>query len=352
MNNSNNEKLISFLKQIHYKGISKTGNFVLKKFNGRSILSFLNKDKEQKKVHSKFNDNFLNQKEDSNSNTEAQIIKLFNRNKPILKRKKKSLYDKIIEERDKEIEELQNSIKENFTASNIKYGSSIINENNNNHKLYDTKTECLQSFKENRKRFIINESYLNVIKETRSRIPPSSKYNPNYNSIRKHIPTTIFKNKLNRSKIQTTTYTDKFFDSSDIIDSKNVMKFENYSSRDFLNFVNKDILKSNSTFLTFLKSDKIKEKTKKKTIHPIKKLTKIISVPDFKKMTSRAEKPHSNFHQLPRIFSYNPNYNYFFNSNYSSISPKLKKKMYQLKKCICEYNPKLEYKIIPSLNII
>ena len=81
------------------------------------------------------------------------------------------------------------------------------------------------------------------------------------------------------------------------------------------------------------------------------KISRNISAPNFKKMTSREKEPRFN-PRLPQIISYSPNYDFVLpnNTGYKKIDQEMEKKKYLIKKLWGSFDVPSEYIVVPSIN--
>ena len=164
-------------------------------------------------------------------------------------------------------------------------------------------------------------------------------YNPNYDSISKHIPHARIKplnNKTHQSSLQhveDTSIVRKHNNSVLVFNKVKGMAFDKYSAR------NDNCLKS---------------LYKDSTLEPHKAVKKV-AVPNFKKMMPREYTVNKGNKRLPRLISYSPNYNVIY-SNYFGYQKykdeRMRRKKHALKKIWASFEVSKEYVVVPGMNSV
>ena len=164
-------------------------------------------------------------------------------------------------------------------------------------------------------------------------------YNPNYDSISKHIPHARIKplnNKTHQYSLQhveDTSIVHKHNNSVLVFNKVKGMAFDKYSAR------NDNCLKS------FYKDS---------TLEPHKAVKKV-AVPNFKKMMPRECTVNKGNKGLPRLISYSPNYNVIY-SNYFGYQKhkdeRMRRKKHALKKIWASFDVSKEYVVVPGMNSV
>ena len=164
-------------------------------------------------------------------------------------------------------------------------------------------------------------------------------YNPNYDSISKHIPHARIKplnNKTHQCSLQhveDTSIVRKHNNSVLVFNKVKGMAFDKYSAR------NDNCLKS------FYKDS---------TLEPHKAVKKV-AVPNFKKMMPREYTVNKGNKRLPRLISYSPNYNVIY-SNYFGYQKykdeRMRRKKHALKKIWASFEVSKEYVVVPGMNSV
>lgn len=254
--------------------------------------------------------------------------------------------------RNKSVNNKTNSIEDDFDNlinNETIYHKSFLNSNNEMINISNQLQNSIKKFKErNLNSLNLNQTFqsINQIKANhinffknkfkKNTILPISNYQPNYNSIDKHIPyyklKPLKKNKntiLNHHQIKQKFLKKLNKKSNSLINKYNnihVMSFDKYSVRP-------DIVKNknlNDSYVDY-------------------KIIKNISVPNFRKMISREKKNLNK--PLEHVRDYSPNYNaiYCDKKNLPIINTELKRKKNLLRKILVNYRPRAEYLITPKL---
>ncbi|MCQ2818196.1 MAG: hypothetical protein MJ252_13095, partial [archaeon] len=267
------------LKRIQAKYISKEGNAYSKKYAGRTLASFIKRKEMIEQVALKYSQenhgfpkDFMERKEKENNKEIPQLIDVNNEfySTKLLARLNQATKEK--QRRQKRIEE----------------------EEKLKNRIYLTKEDCLKSLKLKTKISKSTKDFIKFVMDKKKKLPPSSKYSPNYDSIERHIPIAIIyplKKPIENKYKQKQMRTEELPTIKHFYDEVHVMAFNKYSSRDT------SPLKSNGRLNSEISPPKIK-------------LKKNNSAVDFGKMSSRERKPK---HQLQFIspMDYSPNYDYF-----------------------------------------
>lgn len=164
-------------------------------------------------------------------------------------------------------------------------------------------------------------------------------YNPNYDSISKHIPHARIKplntktHQYTLQHVEDTSIVHKHNNSMLVFNKVKGMAFDKYSAR------NDNCLKS------FYKDS---------TLEPHKAVKKV-AVPNFKKMMPRECAVNKGNKRLPRLISYSPNYNVIY-SNYFGYQKhkdeRMRKKKHALKKIWASFDVSKEYVVVPGMNSV
>ena len=278
----------------------------------------------------------------------------------------------------------------------IKKKNNIIEQKqkiNNKVEKLDGVNECIQRLIKFKKKYALDENLVKLKIKENNKTPPLCRYSPNFDSIRKHVPSPDFsfhqtvnpiKIKIEEENKKQIEKKNNFYDNEyepieeyDDINAYN-RRFRNYSSQKMLiNPYNYNDKISNINLNRYYKNNNqiypylIKSIGKKKNydenyeilgapryesssneLAPLnpEKLKKNISVPNFNKMISRDTifyLNHQNY--LP---DYSPNYDSIYsNANkYKYIDEELKYKKNKLRKIITSSNPPGEYLLLPILN--
>jgi hypothetical protein len=165
-------------------------------------------------------------------------------------------------------------------------------------------------------------------------------YNPNYDSISKHIPHARIKplnNKTHHYSLQhiddTTSNACKHNNSVLVFNKVKGMAFDKYSAR------------VDNCLKSFYKDS---------TLEPHKAVKKI-AVPNFKKMMPRECAGNKGNKLLPRLISYSPNYNVIYSNNFGYQKHKderMRRKKHVLKKIWASFDVSKEYVVVPSMNSV
>ncbi len=304
--NEHYKSLLKELKNIKYPNISSTGKIYEKLLTRNIFYCMLNKKN-----------------------------KYFSRNKSV-NDKTKSIeddFDNLINNETIYHKSYFNSNNEMMNISNqLRYSIQKYKEKNTNSLTCNGTFQSVNQIKANH-----SNIFKNKIKK--NSILPISNYQPNYNSIDKHIPyyklkpLTKSKNSiLNHSEIK-----QKFFKK---INKKKNLIMNRYNNIHVMSFDKYSI-----------RPDLIKNKNKNDSYVDYK-IIKNISVPNFRKMISREKKNLNK--PLEHARDYTPNYNaiYCDKTNLPIVNTELKRKKNLLRKILVNYHPRAEYLITPKLNII
>ena len=207
-------------------------------------------------------------------------------------------------------------------------------------------------------KYKVSPDILFFLYKEKNKSPPCGYYNPNYNSIQKHISTVklkpikkkieennknlvrniflnkkiISRNEAEKSKelnISNETLKNNNFSNEKI----HIMSFDKYSSRK--NFLGKTLYDNSN-------------------LNPIYKLLeKNISIPNFKKMTSRERKKKLDLSDKIKLcIDYYPNYNAIYCNKYFPNKKEIEfnKKQFLVKKIWKSFKTSTKYLVIPSIN--
>lgn len=311
-----NFDLFKELEYIKYKDLSKIGKNVHVLFSNISIDGFLHRNK------NKFNPNLLDKKE-----------------------------------------------------KNGKITSSIFSGNKENED--NPQKINIENIRNWNKKYKIKSNFLNFLLKENNKSPPCAFYNPNYNSISKHIPiiklkpinykpklNIIYKKSLKRN-LSSPKILSKFnslelektiekeqTERLNISNINNEIKIPNKKLKKILNHSNDNI-----HAISFNKYSERKDLFIKKyidyTILEPKLIEKKVQSPNFKKMSSRDKNNEFN-KKIEGCVDYNPNYNaIYINGNQlvqNEENKELKRKQYLLKKLWSSFKTSSEYLIVPALN--
>lgn len=194
------------------------------------------------------------------------------------------------------------------------------------------------------KKFEINPQYLKYIKNQKNKVPPSLKYNPNYEAIDPHVPLVKLqplKKKNERSKSVDTSLAKKRIKEKKPINNKSVLK--NIVGNNSIHIMSFDKYSS--------RNDMIKKPYGTTSLDP-NKMSRNISVPNFKKMISRFDNNSKTSQQLPNLINYSPNYNAIYHNNlgYKKENQDLCRKKAMIKKLWGSFVVPTEYLVVPSMN--
>ena len=301
--NEHYKSLLKELKNIKYPNISSTGKIYDKLLSRNVFYSILNRKN-----------------------------KYFSRNKSV-NNKTKSIeddFDNLINNETIYHKSYFNSNNEMMNISNqLRYSIQKYKEKNSNSLTFNGTFQSVNQIKENHKNIFKNKFKKNTI-------IPISNYQPNYNSIDKHIPyyklKPLKKKKnsiLNHCEIKEKLLKKINKKNNLLINKSNnihVMSFDKYSMRPDL-IKNKNL---NDSYVDY-------------------KIIRKISVPNFRKMISREKKQINK--PLEHVRDYFPNYNaiYCDKTNLPLVNTELKRKKNLLRKILVNYHPRAEYLITPKL---
>ena len=195
------------------------------------------------------------------------------------------------------------------------------------------------------KKFEINPQYLKYIQSQKNKIPPSCKYNPNYEAIAPHVPLVKLqplKTKGERSKsVDTSLVKNRIKEKKPPIHNRSVLK--NVKRKNSIHVMSFDKYSS--------RNDMIKKPYGNTSLDP-NKMSRNISVPNFKKMISRFDKNSKTSQKLPNLINYSPNYNAIYHNNlgYRKENQDLCRKKAMIKKLWGSFVVPTEYLVVPSMN--
>lgn len=278
------------------------------------------------------------------------------------------------------LKELMN--KKNIIKKKKKFNSKV--------EKLDGVNESLQRLIKFEKKYALNESLVKLKISENQKTPPLCRYSPNFDSIRKHVPSPDFNShqtynsikmkneEENKKQIEEKNnfydneYNEygQFEENDDIItynrkfrnylNDKIVINPYNYKNNINLNRYNRNNIQNNYSYLINSINNKknyemigaSRNELSSIELTPLnpEKLKKNISVPIFNKMISRDTIYYLNNQNCSP--DYSPNYDAIdSNANkYKYIDKKLKNKKNKLRKIIASSNPPVEYLLLPILN--
>ena len=252
-----------------------------------------------------------------------------------------------------------------------KITSSIFYENIDNENDEIPQKINIENIRNWNKKYKIKSNLLNYLQKENNKIPPCAYYNPNYNSISKHIPivklkpikyksqgklikNNLLKRNLSCPKINSTFNLEKSFekeqnDRLNISNNNNEQKFPIKKIKKILNNSIENINVNSFDKYSERKNLFIKKLYVKTKLEPKKKIQSRF----FKKMKSRDKNSEFN-KKINSYIDYKPNYNSInFNENKSIQNEKneeLKRKEYLMKKLWSNFKTSNKYLNVPTLN--
>ena len=315
------------LSKIKTNSLSQTGREQLRILGTRSIKGFLKQKILHKEILKKLNDptrEFYNNKEYDNKQTEDELNQFYKEHiinhfhiKPAITNDNSSNTNSLATCLQKLSEEHKQLLQDNKTKK---------------HKLVITKPKP--------KQFEVSKDLIKYIQTQKKKMPPTCMYNPNYNSISKHVPYARIKPLKDTNSTNNDNTLSNSIEAPSLMYNKSAllfhkikgMSFDKYSSRNEMSF--KSIYKD-----TLLEPKKAKRK---------------VTVPNFKKMMSRDYSPHKSNKQLPCLMNYTPNYNAIYCNKLilhkCKKDLKLERKKRILKKIWGSFDVSKEYIVVPSMN--
>ena len=253
--------------------------------------------------------------------------------------------------------------------------SSIFYENKENEEIPPKIN--IENLRNWNKKYKIKSHLLNYLQKENNKSPPCAYYNPNYNSISKHIPTIklkpikykskekIVKNNLLKRILSTSKIIPKYnsFDLEKSLDKGLTDRLNNSNTNNEIkipiNMLKRRLNYSNENIhaISFDKYSERKDLFIKKyidyTILEPKLIEKKVQSPNFKKMSSRDKNNEFN-KKIDACIDYNPNYNaIYLNGNQIILNEEkkqLKRKQYLIKKLWSSFKTTSKYLIVPALN--
>ena len=377
------QKLIQSLRKIKYNPYSQTGNKFNRIFKDNCIESFVNHCDYVQRMHKKWS-----RENDINSNkvsTNEKLNQLINKSKRAIRYKEflyktfnqESLLTNILINKSREFSERNKHLEKNKNDQ----------EENNNEGV----TQNIQKMINKRNKFQINKLFLTRKHEENNRNPPVCLYTPKYDYITKHSPcvniekqskknleidsneirkrkindnsfslTPIYENKKRRQTFLSSFSSENSKIILSLIRNKSQIKSRNYeyyieeNEDRNVNLIikNKDFFLSQQGNKEINKNNKInKNNFELSPLFP-KLVEKKIPVPNFAKMLSRNKTMKSTQRGISDA-NYSPNYNAIFLDVVDNrpVDYELRKKKYNLKKILGDFNPTKDYILFPILNI-
>ena len=232
----------------------------------------------------------------------------------------------------KPTEDVLNSVIYEHSPSNNKSNDYLLHyiKNKNNKRTTTTRSLVTRTKPKN------TQSQLN-----KKAHPMCLMYNPNYNSISKHVPHARIKPLNNNTHhcsshlqhVEDTSAGRKHSNSVLVFNKLKGMAFDKYSARN---------------------DNCLKVCYKDSTLEPNKAVKKV-AVPNFKKMMPRDVIVNKSNKSLPRLISYSPNYDVIYSNNCGYQKHKderIRRKKHILKKIWASFDVSKEYVVVPCMNSV
>lgn len=255
-------------------------------------------------------------------------------------------------ERNKELkEESFNKAKEfkHYIKIFQKQHKELLKEQNNPH-LYNNNHKYNNKHK---KLYFVNQELIEQLKSQRNKSPESYMYNPNYNSICKHIPQV----KLQPLKIKHNNHHSSELLTPKDNDDSNVQSLVSCSVNDNISCRGRNRVYNVIPFEKYSSRQDIVPKhlrRDKSVLEPYKyKNKKYIAGPNFKKMLSRNKSVFNSLARVDSLMDYSPNYDALYSKikkNFDRKEVERGMKRNLIKKIWASFDVSVDYIVVPKLN--
>ena len=246
-------------------------------------------------------------------------------------------------------------------------------------------SESINRLKKYKKRFALDENIVKLKIKENKKTPPICNYNPNLESISKHVPipdlmghhhinlVKIKKEEEEKKRIAQQNNLNNFYDNEMLIEDNYIINTNNKKNNstisinpyEYKNIIPKTRVNNRNIYSNSMNSMESRIYYSKNYENPIshsisaeltpinpKKIKNYVSVPIFKKMISRDKNNYLYNHCY--LADYFPNYNSIDSNAYRfiNINENLKNKKNKLRKIMTCSNPPSEYVLLPILNKI